>query len=64
MEAPVFHLSMLQKYIDSKQKTKDYALCLGNNSRDSTINNLEKTELKAVVKCFFVILLILILTIF
>ena len=55
---------MLQKYIDSKQKTKDYALCLGNNSRDSTINNLEKTELKAVVKCFFVILLILILTIF
>ena len=27
---------------------KDYALCLGNVSKDFTINNMKKTELKGV----------------
>ena len=33
---------------------KDYALCLGNISKDFTINNMTKTELKGVVKFFSV----------
>ena len=45
---------MLQKYINSKQKTQkmDYALCLGNVWKDFTINNMTKTGLKGVVKLF------------
>ena len=36
MEGTVSYLLMPQKYINSKQKTqiKDYALCLGNISKD------------------------------
>ena len=56
MEATVSCLLMLQKYIDSKQKNKkikDYALCLGNISKEFTINNLKKkTGLKGVVAFF------------
>ena len=33
---------------------KDYAPCLGNMSKDFTINNLKNTGLKQVVKCFSV----------
>ena len=33
---------------------KDYALCLGNVSKDFTINNMKKAGLKGVVKCFFI----------
>ena len=33
---------------------KDYALCLGNVSKDFTINNMKKTGLKGVVKFFSV----------
>ena len=47
MEATVSCLLMLQKYIDSKQKNKkikDYALCLGNVSKEFTINNLKKKQ--------------------
>ena len=33
---------------------KDYVLCLGNISKDFTINNLKKTGLKGVVKFFSV----------
>ena len=29
-------------------EVKDYALCLGNVSKDFTINNMKKTELKGV----------------
>ena len=58
MEATVSYLFMLQKYINSKQKTqkiKDYALCLGNISKDFTIDNMKKkTGLKGVVKLFSV----------
>ena len=46
---------MLEKYINSKQKNseiKDYALCLGNVSKDFTINNIKKTGLKEVAKFY------------
>ena len=57
MEATVSYLLMPQKYINSKQKTqiKDYALCLGNISKDFTINNMKKkkkTGLKGLVNVF------------
>ena len=58
MEGTVSYLLMPQKYINSKQKTqiKDYALCLGNISKDFTINNMKKkkkkTGLKGVVNVF------------
>ena len=45
MEATVSYLLMLEKYINSKQKNseiKDYTLCLGNVSKDFTINNMKK----------------------
>ena len=38
---------MLEKYISSKQKTqkkKSYGLCLGNISKDFTINNMKKKK--------------------
>ena len=47
MEAAVSSLLMLQKYINSKQKThvtKDYALSLDNISKDFTINNMKKQD--------------------
>ena len=37
-----------------KYEIKDNALCLGNISRDFTINNMTKTGLKGVIKCFSV----------
>ena len=48
MDATVSHLLMLQKYINSKQKSKikDYTLCFGNTSKDFTIDNIKKTGLK------------------
>ena len=45
------------KVYQSKAKNseiKDYALCLGNVSKDFTINNMKKAGLKGVVKCFFI----------
>ena len=42
---------------------KDYALCLGNVSKDFTINNMKKTGLKGVEKFFLLILILSILTI-
>ena len=47
METAVSYLLMLQKYINSKQKNseiKDYALCLGNVSKDFTIDNMKKQD--------------------
>ena len=44
-------------------ETKDYPLCLGNISKDFTINNLEKTGLGGNVKFFLLILILLILLI-
>ena len=46
---------MLQKYMNSKQtksEIKDYILCLGNISKDFTINSMKKTRLGGVVKLF------------
>ena len=43
MRATVFYLLMLQKYINSKQKTQKF-----------TINNIKKIGLKRVVKFFSV----------
>ena len=61
MEVTVFYLSILQKlqnYINSKQnqskEIKDYRLCLGNVSKDVTMNNMKKTGLKGVVNFFSV----------
>ena len=51
---------MLQKYIKSKQKTKkkiyikDYALSLGNISKDFTINNKKINMVKRKSNFFFV----------
>ena len=46
MEATASYSLMLQKYINSKQDSeiKDYALCLGNISKDFTINNMKLKE--------------------
>ena len=52
MEAAVSYLFMLQTCINSKQKYKNYSLCLGNISKDFTINNMKKTGLKGSVKLF------------
>ena len=55
MEATVSYLLIPQNYINSKQKNseiKDYALCLGNVSKDFTISNIKKTGLKGVVNFF------------
>ena len=44
---------------------KDYAMCLGNVSKDFTTNNMKKTGLKENIIFFFLmILILLILTIF
>ena len=37
-----------------ESKIKDYALSLGNISKDFTINNMKKTGLKGIVKFFSV----------
>ena len=44
MEATVYYLLMLQKHSNSKQDSerKYYTLCLGNISKDITINDMKK----------------------
>ena len=57
MEATVSYLLMLEKYINSKQKNseiKDYTLCLGNVSKDFTINNMKNMGSGGVVRLFSV----------
>ena len=58
MEAIVFLFVNATKVYQLKandSEIKDYALCLGNVSKDFTTNNLKKkTGLKGVVKFFFV----------
>ena len=49
MKATGSYLLMLQKYINWKQKNaeiKDYAVCLGNVSKDFIINNTKKNKIK------------------
>ena len=69
MKATVSYLLMLQRIYQFKAKDseiKDYALCLGNISKDFAINNMKKkTGLKGTAIFFFLLILILlILTIF
>ena len=57
METTDSYLLMLQNIsIQSKKNSeiKDYTLCLGNISKDFTINNMKKTGLKGIVKLFSV----------
>ena len=53
MEAAFSYMLILQKYISSKQQkeseTRQYRLCLGNVSKDFTIDNLGKIGLNGVV---------------
>ena len=66
MEEIVSYLLMLQKYINSKQKNseiKDYALCLGNTSKDFTINNVKKNRIKTSCIIFPVDLILQMVTI-
>ena len=42
------------QFIAKDSEKKDYALCLGNISKNFTINNIIKTGLKEVVKIFSV----------
>ena len=47
MEETVSYLLMLQKYTNSKQKNyeeEDYALHLGNISKEITINNIKNQD--------------------
>ena len=56
MEATVSYLLMLQKIYQLKAKDpeiKDYALCLGNISKEFTINNMKKNRIKRNCKIFF-----------
>ena len=58
MEAIVFLFLNVTKIDQFKAKDfeiKDYALRLGNISKDFTINNMKKTLLKAIVKYFSVV---------
>ena len=57
MESIVSYLLMLQKIYQFKAKDseiKDYILCLGINSKDLTIYNMEKIGLKGSVNFFSV----------
>ena len=55
MEAIVSYLFVLLKYINSKQNTqiKYYTLCLGNISKDFTINSIKKSGIKRKCKIIF-----------
>ena len=67
MKATGSYLLMLQKYINWKQKNaeiKDYAVCLGNVSKDFIISNMKKNKIKRSCKIYLLILIPLILKIF
>ena len=55
MEVTVSYLLMVQKYMNSKQKNseiKGYTLCLGNISKDFTVNNMKNAGLKGTIIFF------------
>ena len=60
----LINATKLYQFKAKNSEIKDYTLCLGNISKDFTINNTKKTELGGVVKFFLLILIPLILTIF
>ena len=59
MEAAFSYMLMLQKYISSKQQTeseiRQYRLCLGNVSKDFTIDNMRKIGLNGVVSILILV---------
>ena len=60
----LINATKLYQFKAKNSEIKDYTLCLGNISKDFTINNTKKTELGGVVKIFLLTLIPLILTIF
>ena len=54
----------IYQFIAKDSEIKDYTLCLGNISKDSTINNMKKNRIKRKCKFFLLILILLILTTF
>ena len=49
-------------YLKAKNsEIKDYALCLGNTSKDFTVNYLRKNRIKSSCKIFFLLILILLI---
>ena len=70
MEVAASYFLMLQKYISSKQKTlkciiiQADTLSIGSISKVFTISNMKKIGLKGAVIFFWLILILLILTIF
>ena len=54
----------IYQFIAKDSEIKSYALCLGNISKDFTINNMKKTGLIGTVKIFLSIIILLILMIF
>ena len=54
----------LYRFKAKDSEIRDYALCLGNISKDFTFNTMKKTGLKEIVIFFLLILILLILTIF
>ena len=56
MEATVSYLLMLQNYQFKAKDSeiKDFTLCLGNISKDFTINNMKKRGIKVDIKLFSV----------
>ena len=55
MKATAFFVNATKifQFKAKNSKIKDYALCLGNISKDFIINNMKKIGLKGVVKFFF-----------
>ena len=54
MEAIASYLLMLQEYEIKNSEIKNYALCLGNISKDFKIDSMKKSNMKRSCKNFFV----------
>ena len=48
------NVTKIYRFKEKNSEIKDYTLCLGNISKDFTINNMKKTGLREVVKLFSV----------
>ena len=58
------NITKIYKFKAKGFKIKSYLLCLGNTSKDFTIDNINNTGLKGVVKVFLLIIMLLMLMIF
>ena len=54
----------IYQFKENNSKIKDYTLCLGNISKDFTINNMKKQDYKELQNFFLLILILLILMMF